>query len=361
METKTFTTAIAEIADIEGEFNHPLLTRIKFILATNEGARLSTSKTGLKQGIKEEDFDDVIKTAINMPIKLRYLRNGVGNHFGSIPVGHISNIEKVDLEDGIKGLVAEGVLYASEYPDEVDYLKTAYAANEAPGISYEIRYDQEKSIIEDGVEWIKDLITQAATIVRSPAYGSRTAILALASNKELSTEEFNEEVLSIIAPKEADNKGGSQMDEKDKEIQRLTALAAEKEDALKTETDKLTNELNSVKTELTTVKGELETVTAENAKLLNTIKMESRAKAYAEAGLEFDEDAEKAQAKKELLTKMEDDVFATYLADLKEAKTKKTATALASASNRGVPRLSATDKVESVDDLKEQLRGISRK
>lgn len=357
MSIKEFVTAIAEISDVPADDGHPLLAKIKFIFATDEGKNLSTSRGGLKQGIKAEDFDEVIRTAVNAPIKMRYLgfRGGVGNHVGSIPIGHITKMEKIVLDDGVNALEAEAVLYKEEYPDEVDYLKTAYAANEAPGISYEVRHDVDKSIIENGVEWIKDLITQAATIVRSPAYGSRTAILALASNKELSTEAFNEEVLSIITPQEAD-KGGSNMDEKDKEITRLTALAAEKEEALTNKNTEVTN----LTTELEKVKGDLVSAQTENETLKRTVLVESRAKAYAEAGLAFDEDAEKAKAKKELLAKMEDDVFNAYIADLKEAATKKTAAALASASDRGVPRLTATEKNESLDDLKAGLRGISR-
>jgi len=356
LETKQFTTAIAELADIDGEYEHPLLTRIKFILTTNEPYTLSTSQKNMKQGIKEEDFNDVIRTGVGMPIKMRYLRKSVGNHLGSIPIGHISKIEKIDMENGIKALAAEGVLYTSEYPEEIDYLKVAYAAKEAPGISYEIRHDANKSIIENGVEWIKDLITQAATIVRSPAYGNRTAILALASNKELSTDELNEELLSLITPKDAD-KGGKPMEEKDeKEIARLTALAAEKEKAL----GDTTTELDKVRGELKTALDDLAAANTRNGELEHSIKIEARARSYAEAGLTFDEDAEKAKTKKELLAKMDDEVFATYIADLKEFASKKSTTALASAPNRGVPRLTAQDKETPLDDLKEALRGMSR-
>jgi hypothetical protein len=356
LETKEFTTAIAELADVEGEYEHPLLTRIKFILTTNEPYNLSTSKRNMKQGIKEEDFDDVIRTGVGMPIKMRYLRNSVGTHAGSIPIGHISKIEKTELENGVKALAAEGVLYTSEYPEEVDYLKVAYAAKQAPGISYEIRHDADKSIIENGVEWIKDLITQAATIVRSPAYGNRTAILALASNKELSTEELNDELRTLITPKDAD-KGGKLMDEKDeKEIARLTALAAEKENAL----TEVNAEVEKLRGELKTALDDLAAANTKNGELEHSIKLETRARSYAEAGLTFDEDAEKAKTKKELLAKMDEEVFAAYLADLKEFASKKSTTAMASAPNRGVPRLTAQERDMPLDDLKEALRGISR-
>lgn len=359
MKVQELITAIAEIADIPAEEGHPLLSTIKFILATaNEGYSLSTKKGGLKQGIKEEDFDDVIKTAINTPIKMRYLgyRGGVGNHLGSIPIGHITKIDKTTLPDGVVALAAEGVLYTNEYPDEIEFLKTAHAAGEGPGISYEIKYDNNKSVIEDGTEWIKGLITQAATIVRSPAYGNRTAILALASNSELTDDELNDGLRSLVKPEASEIEGGSDMD-KDKEIERLTALASEKESALTAkaaEIEALTKEFEDIKTKLAET-------TSENEKLNKTILLEKRVQAYSAAGLAFDEDAEKATAKKELLAKMDEDVFSAYLADLSAVKDAKKSTALASASDRGVPNLRNMDKVVPLDDLKAGLRGISRR
>lgn len=352
-------TAIAEIADIPANEGHPLLTKIKFIFATaDEGFDLSTKQQGLKQGIKAEEFDEIIRTSLNTPIKMRYLgfRGGVGNHIGSIPIGHITGMEKIEIE-GKLALAAEGVLYASEYPEEIDYLKTAFAAKEAPGISYEIRYDNNLSVVEEGVQWIKGLITQAATIVRSPAYGNRTAILALASNRELTDDELNTELRTLL-PEEQE--GGSDMD-KDKEIERLTALASEKEAALvelKTAKD---TEVEALKKSLEETNEKLAEASTENENLKRTILLETRAQAFTSAGLSFDQDEEKAKAKKELLAKMDEDVFTAYLDDLKSASTKKTAAALASASaDRGVPKLTVTERIESLDDLKTGLRGISR-
>lgn len=356
MEFNEISTAIAEIADIPVEEGHPLLTRMKFIFATaNEGFDLSTKKSGLKQGIKEEDFDDIIKTSINTPVKMRYLgRGGIGNHLGSIPIGHIIGMEKTQLGDGTVALAAEAVLYRTEYPDEVDFLKTAFASGEAPGVSYEIQYSSKNSVIENGVEWIKGLVTQAATIVRSPAYGNRTAILALASNKELTDEELNDSLKEIIT-EASQEEGGSDMD-KDKEIERLTALASEKEAALVGKNE----EIEKVKKDLEETNTKLAEATSENEGLKKTVLLEKRATEYVAAGLAFDEDTEKATAKKELLAKMDDDVFAGYLADLKAASATKKTVAMASASDRGVPRLTAKEGNESLDDLKAGLRGISR-
>ncbi len=344
------TSAIAEIADIEGDISHPLLTKIKFVFATDEGAKLATSRAGLKQGIKAEDFDEVIKTAINMPVKMLYLgRKKIGGHFGSVPIGHITGMTK-EVIDGVNSLVAEAVLYTEEFPDEVHFLKEAFAAGEAPGISYEVRHNPTASLIENGVEWLKNLVTQAATIVKSPAYGSRTAIMALASNKELTVDEFNKELLELMKPSSNNSEGGSSnMDEKDKKIADLTQQLAT-----------ASTEAQNLETELTTLRDQIKTLTEENSGLKKTALIEARLKAYTEAGLTLEADAEKADKKKNLLVDMSEEVFNTYIEDLKAAKASKIK---AEASRKGAdfPRF-ATGAGEELNltDLKSSLRAVAR-
>lgn len=351
-----FNTAIAEIEDVSNpeDAQHPLQTRMKFIFATNEGAKLSTALAAPKQGIKEEDFDEVIRTAINAPVKLRYMGvRGIGNHIGSIPIGHIVGMVKTTLDDGVKALLAEAVLYTQEFPEEVKYLKEAYASGKAPGISYEIIHSAD-SPVENGVQWLKNMITQAATIVRSPAYGNRTAILALASNKDLTTEEFTSGILELITPQVPTNKGGSEMDEKDKKIkeleERIVALAAEKETEVTTG--------KTLKTQIDELTGQLDTLKAENSTYKRNELLTTRTKAFTDAGLTLEADASKADAKKEFWSKMDDATFTEYVADLKAASEK--ATALASASGHGtrIPRLAVASNGEgkSLDELKAELR-----
>ena len=358
------TSAIAEILDQDtgSTYAHPLLTKIKFVFATDEGARLSTSRPGLKQGIKYEDFDTVIQSAVNTPIKMRYLggSTGVGSHSGSIPIGHITDMQKAVI-DGVNSLVAEAVLYTYEFPDEVKFLKEAFANNESPGISYEIRHNPDKSIIENGVEWLKEMITQAATIVKSPAYGTRTAIMALASNKEISGEEFNKEVLSILVPKT--DKGGLKMEEDKIKIAELEASILAKA----SEIAGLTTKVEETTAELEAKAAELQKVSEENATLKEAALAaakealaSARVQAYTDAGLSFDEDAKLAAEKKETLVNMSEDIFNMYINDLKTAKTK-----VAAASSRGgglgFPKLTETVKDNStLNDLKSGLRAAAR-
>lgn len=340
MDTAEFITSIAEITTLTDpeNFAHPLLTVAKFILADDKG-------NSNNQGIEVEDFDDVIKSAVDTPIKMRYIGSkGVGGHFGSIPIGHIKRVEKETASDGRNLLVAWAVLYKDEFPDEVQFLVDAFASGEAPGISYEIKYKD--SVVKNGVQWLKQLITKAATIVKSPAYGNRTALLALASNREISDEDFTREVLNIITPDEI--KEVQHMD--DDKIRQLEADAATKQ-----------TEIETLKQELTTLQGQLQAVTDENTGLKRAQVLESRVRAYTEAGFSLEADAEKAAKKKDFLANMSDEVFSEYLSDLKALKeTARADTATAERKGTAIPKLATMERETTLDDLKSKLRAAAR-
>lgn len=186
MDSILIQSALAEITP--EDFTHPGLRLVKFVFCDNQ-----PNENG--QGIAEEDFDEIIKSGVGTPIKMRFFGNTAGGHIGSIPIGYIKNMYKED-DGNTKKLIADATLFADEYPDEIQYLQEAYDKGEAPGISWELKYNN--SVIKDGIEWLKGLVTRAATFVRHPAYGNRTAILALASNKEISDEQLTEALQEIL-------------------------------------------------------------------------------------------------------------------------------------------------------------------
>src|SRR4051812_48084854 len=152
MKDRAIFTALAEILEVPNEGpdsgTNPYLTKARFVFADNKGAPTSTGNGNL-QGIEEEDFDEVIRTALHMPVKMNYLgADNVGSHRGSYVIGHISDMQKVTNGDTSQ-LVAEALLYAEEYPEEVTFLKDAFANKKAPGISYEIAYAN--STVKNGV------------------------------------------------------------------------------------------------------------------------------------------------------------------------------------------------------------------
>jgi len=334
MNKALFNIAIAEIVEQESSDDspkvNPYLTVAKFVLADDKGAPLSTAPAGLLQGIEYEDFDEVIRTGIHMPIKMKYTGQGAGNHLGSYVIGHITELHKAKAEDGTNQILADAVLYTEEFPEEIEYLKKAHANHEAPGISYEIVY--EDSIVRNGVQWIKKLITTAATFVRDPAYGTRTALLALASAKD--DEELIASMKSFIAQAEGssgegnlnpNDKGGINVTEEElqkikEEAEKAKALAEKFEAEATSKTEeitRLTEELNSLKTENTTLKTER--------------MLENRVRKMAEAGFPLEADAEKAQKTKDFVLSLSDDAFDLYVENITAIKAAAATSAQASA------------------------------
>lgn len=334
------------------DFQHPLLKKVRFIFADNK-------PNGNNQGIEHEDFELARQTAINMPIKMRYLGTAdmAGGHTGSVTFGHITDMTEETLEDGTYQLIGEGVLYKEEFPQEVDYLERAFAEGTAPGPSFEIIY---KDVRKDGaIEWLKNFATSAVTFVRHPAYGTRTALLALASDNRITDEQLNENLLTIIEgirPKN-ETKGGSNTVEKE-----LEEIKAELE-KIKTENERLAKENET----LTTANAELTTKTEDQGKAIaefeRTKLVTDRTSKVAEAGLTVaDTDLERKQT---YWSSLSEDAFAEYLEDIKvmKALAPKEEPKKAIASLKiDLPRPNPTTGVEtlSIDELKGTFRNRSR-
>jgi hypothetical protein len=330
MKTAYF-EAFAEIVDSENEDSggnkNPLLTLAKFIFTDDK-------PNNNKQGIKATEFDDIIRTAIGTPVKMRFFatsshKGTAAGHSGSVPIGHISAITKVE-EEGINKLAAEAILYKNEFPEEVGYLKNAYAGGHAPGISYELQYSDYDQ--ENGIQWIKDITTMGATFVRNPAYGNRTALIALASDKELDDKQFAS-ALSELASEwnNEESKGGKKMtDEEIKALQDQFAAALAENTELKTKLEEkdatitengqalaLAEDKNKELTE------QIETSTKNEIRATRTARM-------VEAGFADTTDAEKLAKKQEYWLSFAEDAFDQYVTDLIEASKKKVEVALAS-------------------------------
>lgn len=347
------TIANFEIMNVAfSDFQHPLLKKVRFIFADDK-------PNGNNQGIEYEDFEVAKQTAINMPIKMRYLGTAdqAGGHTGSVTFGHITDMTEETLEDGTHRLIGEGVLYKEEFPKELEYLERAFAEGTAPGSSYEIVY---KDVKKDGpIEWLKNFATSAVTFVRHPAYGTRTALLALASDNSISDMELNNALFGIVEEIRPKNeiKGGSNTVEKE-----LEELKAEME-KIKTENERLSKENET----LTTANAELKTQTDDQGKAIaefeRTKLVEIRTAKVAEAGLTVpDADLERKQT---YWTSLSEESFAEYLEDIKAVKALVPAEdkrkAIASL-NIDLPRPNPTTGVEtlSIDELKGSFRNRNR-
>jgi len=312
---------IQQIGD-SSDFKHPLLTTAKFVF-------LDDKVNSNNQGVSVEDFDSVIQSAIGVPVKMKFVGTA-GTHAGSIPIGHITSMVKDTTADGTNRLIGTATLFAQEFPKEIAYLKEAYDKGEAPGISFELLYDTKASIIKEGITWLKNIITEAATFVRNPAYGTRTSLMALASDQSVSDDDFNSAVLQWAETEKEQNvqKGGSKMTEQEiKDLQDKLAAA-------ETKVTELTASLATKDTELTEKTDALATatttVTELQTKLDDTVKAATIAERTAkmtEAGYKLDADAEKAAAKQAIWLELSEPAFASYLEDFIEAKKSTVATA----------------------------------
>jgi len=344
-----YNVVISEILDIPTLDGHPFLTVASFILADD--------KPNINnQAISEAEFQGIIDSAVGMPIKMKFTGEDVDNHAGSIPIGHIRSIQKITADDGTNQLVAEALLWKEEFPEEIYFLKEAYAEGKAPGISYEMGYKDSETI--GGIQWLKKVVTMAATFVKNPAYGTRTHLLALAS---LSEEERNTQILALAKHIEETtepitDKGGNLVNE-ELETQ-LRAEAASKQ----TEIEELLAKLAESDTTITQLQSKVA-----DMELASVI--DNRTRQYADAGFALEADAEKADKKKALIASFNDDQWTEYLADLVAAKataapaapapsTDPAVLAIAEASARNaIPRLSLDD--EQVN-LKDAMRALAR-
>jgi hypothetical protein len=327
---------------------HPFTTTVEFVLLDNK-------PNGNNWLISDDEFENVKRTAIGMPVKMRFIEGvGVTDHPGAVPIGVIRDIKQVEYDEGRKTLVAEASLWNEEYPDEIQWLHDRYHEGTAPGISYEMGY--KSHIMEGAIKRFKDVVALAATFVRAPSYGTRTHLIALASLEE---EERNKQLIALAqnivgAIEPPSIEGGNRMDEK--ELEELKKAHASQLAALE-------EQVKTVTTEKETILAEKETLAQENESLKQAAITEVRTRQYIEAGLTIPED--QAEAKKVLFASFSEPQWAAYLGDLTAVK--KTVKAVVSPALEAIARASqenALPKVEyeetTLSEMKTAMRCLAR-
>ena len=336
---------------------NPYLKSIKFVLADD--------KPNLNnQGIPYDEFDNLAKSAIGMPIKIRFVgkrAGGAANHEGSIPIGHIVSVSEEE-DGGNHKLIASGALYADEYPDVIEYLEESFAANDAPGISWELSYHD--SVLERGIQWLKGVITRAATFVRNPAYGKRTALLAIAQDMTLSDDAL-EQILGILMDDKEDPikdtpEGGTDTVNLEEALNRIKELETQLQSTI--DDNKVLSESASRVSELEQTVAELTGIVGEYQKA--TIVAERTAR-VVEAGLDLETDTDALASKQEIWVAMSEDVFNAYIDAIATMAKKSLAKSEASAKKPSLafPKISVdTSKIAgtSTPDLKDKMRSLSR-
>lgn len=212
---------------------NPLVSWIKFILTDD-------SPNANKQRIPLEEFSNLIKTGIFMPIKMASgeIRDG---HDDSLPLGVITHLK----EDGnqIRGIAA---LWNRERPDDIDLIKKMFKEGKKPQLSWEVAFAN--SLIEDGIEILKDTALKAATFVGMPAYAGRTPVIAVANKQNTKVEdaalEEIEQLKTKVSELEAElTEAKKSLEAKETEVASLKEFKASVEEATQKE-----EKLASIKT-----------------------------------------------------------------------------------------------------------------
>ena len=145
-----------------------------------------------KMRIPQSEFDNMIKTGINAPIKMAQAEISPGHKeaFGN-PIGVIANLTKESNR-----IIALAALWKKERPEDIAKLKEMYTNGNPPNVSWEVSYT-EASVTEDGIEELLGTSLDGLAIVGLPAYRGRTPFVAMSaedqnkSDKESVTLEEN--------------------------------------------------------------------------------------------------------------------------------------------------------------------------
>lgn len=129
-----------------------------------------------RQRIPREEFANVMRTGLFMPLKMAYGEISEG-HDDTFPLGVMTHLKTEG--NSIQALAA---LWDRERHEDVEFLRKRYSEGKSIDISWELTYTDE--VDEDSGVALKNVSMNAATIVGMPAYEGRTPALALSSTEE---------------------------------------------------------------------------------------------------------------------------------------------------------------------------------
>ena len=280
--------------------------------------------------IPKEEFANVIKTAVYMPLKMAEGQISEG-HDNTLPLGSIAH-----LSNEGDSVVALAALWNKERPSDIKYLKERFNNGQSIDVSWELNYDVTASQKNtDGILELRNIEMNAVTIVGLPSYMGRTGVTALASKDEGETEEMDD-----MIKREDHDKIVKTFEEKVADFEKKLSDASTKIEAL----EAAKAELETAKAELETLKPkfeELEKFKAEaDALKAREEKLVSIRQKFAEAGIEVTD--EYMQEKQETLLGMEEASLDFFIQELVSFQTKESEGATAS--------ISITSKLPDVKD-----------
>jgi hypothetical protein len=287
-----------------------------------------------RQRIPREEFANVLRTGLFMPLKMAYGDISEG-HADTFPLGVMTHLKTEG--NSIQALAA---LWDRERHEDVEFLRSRYSEGKGINISWELTYTDEENE-DDGVA-LKNVSMNAATIVGMPAYQGRTPALALSSKE----------------------KGDSM--ENTIELTEHERLMNEQKQQYETKVSEIQASFEEVQTELVTLKPQLEdltnfkkTIEAAEAK---KEKLASIKQKFVDANLEITD--EYFNERTEAFAGMSDEQLEFFIQELVAAFEKPSdkdgkATASISITSKKVPQINTPDSgtitpADIVKYLKEQ-------
>ncbi len=283
---------------------NPTLKWIKFIL-TDDAPNFND------QRIPKEEFANLVKTGVHMPIKMAqgFIREG---HEFSVPIGSITNlVERDNFVEGIAGL------WQKEFPDEIDLLQDRASSDSKPQLSWEILY-KDSNFDDNGVETFEGVMLGAATFVESPAYEGRTPVVVMASKKEAQAQDKDYKIVTEDIKNMEENVKvlQNELDRARSENESLSgdlATLQESFDVLETEK----GELVTSNEELAAFKSEIENAREKEARLVALTEL------FSKSEVRLPDEYLKDEAKREKLLAMDLNDIEFLLQDLTQFASEK--------------------------------------
>lgn len=293
-----------------------------------------------RQRIPREEFANVIKTGVFMPVKMSPGSISEG-HDGAFPLGTMAHLKT----DG-NSIVSLAALWQTERNDDVEYLKQRYKEGKPIEFSWELTYTHADE--EPEGQALRGISMNAATIVGMPAYSGRTPALSISSVKDgddkMDTIELKEHQRLLD---EAKGNYENTIKELTEKVQALEASIKELTDA-KAANEQEMEELKAYKQEIEDAKAKLEK--------LNDIKAK-----FEEAGIKTDDNY--FDEKAELLLGMNDEQLEFFIQEMVSVAGKKVDKGEASIrlTSKNVPDLTGDATAVTNEGIVEYLKSLDKK
>ncbi len=339
--------------------DNPTVTWAKFVLTDDR-----TNANG--ERIPQTEFPNLMKSGIYMPVKMALGEISSG-HPGTKPLGTITHLKQVRLDDGASAIVAIAALWGQERPADVEFIKQRMAEQQPVDVSWEILYEDATLNTEAGSMDLAGTILRAATIVGNPAYQGRTQFLSIAARKISDATTQEEESDTIQETNSEDNlMEKAELEARVAELEpKLSEVQAQVEAANKAlaekeaEVARLTEESSAKDTELGELREYKASIEAEAQKAEKLAAIKTK---FVEAGIT--EEDEYFEQNAERFLKMEEDDLAFFIQEKARGLTTE-AGKNSEASTKTTPRIpaltGADDEDYSISGLAKHLREQRKK